>query len=69
MIFATLATQVLARTTNMLNGLEKIKMTRKVYVKAILPIGVLFSISLAFSNYAYLYLSVSFIQMIKVCIN
>lgn len=34
--------------------------------KAIVPIGVMFSLSLIFGNFAYLYLSVSFIQMLKV---
>lgn len=33
---------------------------------AIVPIGVLFSFSLIFGNVAYMYLSVSFIQMLKV---
>ena len=33
---------------------------------AIVPIGVMFSFSLIFGNVAYMYLSVSFIQMLKV---
>lgn len=40
-------------------------MTRKTYVKAIAPIGVFFSLSLVFGNMTYLYLNVSFIQMLK----
>ena len=36
------------------------------YRTAIVPIGVLFSFSLIFGNVAYMYLSVSFIQMLKV---
>lgn len=40
-------------------------MTRDTFVKSILPIGVLFSASLIFSNKAYLHLTVSFIQMLK----
>nr|ODN86378.1 hypothetical protein L203_04080 [Cryptococcus depauperatus CBS 7841] len=40
-------------------------MTRERWLKSILPIGALFSGSLILSNYAYLTLSVSFIQMLK----
>lgn len=35
--------------------------------RAIVPIGIFFSLSLIFGNLVYLYLSVSFIQMLKVC--
>ncbi|KAK6537701.1 hypothetical protein TWF694_011872 [Orbilia ellipsospora] len=65
LIFATIATQVLARTSNMLDGLKTVKMTGKVYLRAVVPIGFFFSLSLICSNQAYLYLSVSFIQMLK----
>ena len=41
-------------------------MTKDMFVKSILPIGLLFSGSLILSNTAYLYLSVSYIQMLKV---
>ncbi|XP_024382137.1 probable sugar phosphate/phosphate translocator At5g25400 [Physcomitrium patens] len=40
-------------------------MTRDLYMGSIVPIGLLFSLSLWFSNSAYIYLSVSFIQMLK----
>ena len=40
-------------------------MTFDVYLRAIVPIGALFSIVLWLGNTAYLYLSVSFIQMLK----
>ena len=40
-------------------------MTRRMFLRSILPIGVLFSGSLILSNKAYLYLSVPFIQMLK----
>lgn len=39
--------------------------TRRWYAKHILPIGFLGAVSLGFGNYVYLYLSVSFIQMLK----
>ncbi|KAI8452904.1 hypothetical protein BY996DRAFT_6431699 [Phakopsora pachyrhizi] len=38
---------------------------RMIFWKKILPISILFSVSLVLSNAVYLYLSVSFIQMIK----
>lgn len=41
-------------------------MTREVYMRAIMPIAVFNSLSLICGNVAYLYLSVSFIQMLKV---
>lgn len=45
-------------------------LSRETYMKAIVPIGGLFAITLWLSNAAYLYLSVSFIQVIlshKIC--
>ncbi|KAK4193063.1 triose-phosphate transporter family-domain-containing protein [Podospora australis] len=65
LIFATIATQVLARTTKLLDGRKQIKMTGRVYLRAIVPIGLLYSASLVCSNMVYLYLSVAFIQMLK----
>lgn len=63
--FATLMTQILARTTKLLDGRKTVKMTGRVYLRAIVPIGVFFSLSLICGNLTYLYLSVSFIQMLK----
>ncbi|KAI1764071.1 TPT-domain-containing protein [Hypoxylon sp. FL1150] len=65
MTFATLATQVLARTTSILDGRHKIKMTSKLYLRAVIPIGFLYSGSMVTSTLVYLYLSVPFIQMLK----
>jgi len=62
-------TQTLAHTTTLLDARKTVKMTGRVYVRAILPIGFLFSMSLIFGNITYLYLSVAFIQMLKVSIN
>lgn len=59
-------TQVLARTTSLLDGRKTVKMTGRVYLRAIVPIGFFFSLSLICGNVTYLYLSVSFIQMLKV---
>ncbi|KAI9125896.1 hypothetical protein K1719_003314 [Acacia pycnantha] len=44
---------------------EPVSMSRELYIKSIVPIGALYSLSLWFSNSAYIYLSVSFIQMLK----
>jgi len=59
-------TQGLARFTSVLDSRKKVPMTGKVYLRAIVPIGVMFSLSLICGNVTYLYLSVSFIQMLKV---
>ena len=65
--FATVMTQIVARTSSVLDGRHSIPMTPGLYMRAILPIGVLYSFSLVCSNLPYLYLSVAFIQMLKVC--
>lgn len=41
-------------------------MSKDMFLRSILPIGILFSASLILSNTAYLYLSVAYIQMLKV---
>ncbi|KAF2267425.1 TPT-domain-containing protein [Lojkania enalia] len=63
--FATLMTQFLARFTTILDSRKKVPMTGRVYLRAIVPIGLFFSLSLICGNQTYLYLSVAFIQMLK----
>lgn len=63
--FATIMTQFLARFTSVLDGRKSVKMTGRVYLRAIVPIGLMFSLSLICGNMTYLYLSVAFIQMLK----
>ncbi|KZV98117.1 TPT-domain-containing protein [Exidia glandulosa HHB12029] len=63
--FSALGTRVLQRTTHLVDGAKEIHMTRQMFLRSILPIGVLFSGSLILSNMAYLHLSVPFIQMLK----
>lgn len=63
--FATIMTQILARYTTALDGRKSVKMTGRVYLRAIVPIGFFFSLSLICGNLTYLYLSVAFIQMLK----
>ncbi|RAH71410.1 TPT-domain-containing protein [Aspergillus aculeatinus CBS 121060] len=65
LLFATLATQLLARTTTLLNSRHTHRMTARTYLRQIVPIGLLYSGSLVTSNLTYLYLNVSFIQMLK----
>lgn len=64
MLFATVATQVLARTTHLIDRNKSVDVG--VYLRAIVPIGMFYSMSLILSNMTYLYLSMSFIQMLKV---
>ncbi|KIY70689.1 TPT-domain-containing protein [Cylindrobasidium torrendii FP15055 ss-10] len=65
LVFAAIGTRILQRTTNLLDGTRDVAMTKDMFLKSILPIGLLFSGSLILSNTAYLYLSVSYIQMLK----
>ncbi|CAL6273487.1 unnamed protein product [Bathycoccus prasinos] len=44
------------------------QITARWYATHILPIGIFAALSLGFGNYVYLYLSVSFIQMLKACV-
>jgi hypothetical protein len=60
-----MGTRVLQRTTHLLDGVKDVPMTKDMFMRSILPIGVLFSASLITSNSAYLYLSVAYIQMLK----
>ncbi|TKA30382.1 hypothetical protein B0A50_02609 [Salinomyces thailandicus] len=63
--FATLMTQLMARFTTVLDSRKNVPMTGRVYLRTIVPIGVMFSLSLICGNMTYMYLSVSFIQMLK----
>ncbi|KAL8654658.1 MAG: hypothetical protein Q9210_001380 [Variospora velana] len=65
LFFATVMTQIMSRTTTLLDGRKTVKMTGKIYLRAIVPIGAFFSLSLICGNITYLYLGVAFIQMLK----
>ncbi|KAI1341977.1 TPT-domain-containing protein [Xylariaceae sp. FL0016] len=65
MTFASLVTQLLARTTKLLDGRHNTVMTPRMYLRAVVPIGLLYSGSMVSSTLVYLYLSVPFIQMLK----
>ncbi|KAL3452903.1 triose-phosphate transporter family-domain-containing protein [Aspergillus insuetus] len=65
LLFATLATQLLAHTTPLLSARASLPMNARIYMARIAPIGLLYSASLVCSNVAYVYLNVGFIQMLK----
>ena len=63
MVLATVLTQIMARTTNMLPAVKENKVDSQVMVKQIMPVAAFFAVSLVFSNKSYIYLSVSYIQV------
>ncbi|KAI0021922.1 TPT-domain-containing protein [Xylariomycetidae sp. FL0641] len=65
MTFATIATQILARCTKFLDGRYRVKMTWWLYIRAVFPIGLLYSLSTVTRTLICLYLSVPLIQMLK----
>ena len=67
MYMQAIGTRVLHRTTHLLDGTKDVHVSKELFIRSILPIGLLFSASLILSNTAYLYLSVAYIQMLKVC--
>ncbi|RYP41022.1 hypothetical protein DL769_011662 [Monosporascus sp. CRB-8-3] len=58
-------TQLLARTTSLLDGRRNVKMTWRLYLVAVVPIGVAYSGNMVCSNIAYLYLNAPFTHMLK----
>jgi len=65
MLSSAVVTQIMARYTGYLDSRHTVPMTQRTYIRAILPIGLLFSLSLVCGNVTYLYLNVSFVQMLK----
>jgi drug/metabolite transporter (DMT)-like permease len=65
MCLATVLTQIMSRTTNMLPGVREKKVDLEVVKTKILPVSICFAVSLVLSNKSYIYLSVSYIQMLK----
>ncbi|KAI5476281.1 DUF250 domain membrane protein [Pseudohyphozyma bogoriensis] len=69
LLFQTIATRLLRKYSPLIDGAKELeatgKMTKEVFIRKIVPIGVLFSASLVLSNWVYLRLTVSFIQMLK----
>ncbi|XP_073315190.1 probable sugar phosphate/phosphate translocator At2g25520 [Primulina huaijiensis] len=52
-------------TVRLFKIVDPVALTRRVYITSVVPIGALYALSLWLSNSAYIYLSVSFIQMLK----
>ncbi|KAF3351675.1 hypothetical protein VD0002_g9104 [Verticillium dahliae] len=65
LVFAAVVTQILARTTTLLDSRHQLPISGRFFIRTILPIGIVSSGSLVCSNVVYLYLSVAFIQMLK----
>ncbi|PHH69174.1 hypothetical protein CDD80_6966 [Ophiocordyceps camponoti-rufipedis] len=65
LIFACIATQLLARYTPLLDSRHSLAMTGRLYLPTLVPIGIFYSGSLVCSNLVYVHLSVAFTQMLK----
>ncbi|PKU78851.1 probable sugar phosphate/phosphate translocator At2g25520 [Dendrobium catenatum] len=65
MAFCSSLAVILVRVLRLVDLPSSPTMTRELYVSSVVPIGALYAFSLWFSNSAYIYLSVSFIQMLK----
>ncbi|URE35474.1 Triose-phosphate Transporter family [Musa troglodytarum] len=65
MAFCSSLAFLLVRVLRLVDPPSSPPMTGDLYVASVVPIGALYSLSLWFSNSAYIYLSVSFIQMLK----
>ena len=65
MILASILTQIMSKTTSMLPGVQEKKVDANVMQGQILPVSLCFAVSLVLSNKSYIYLSVSYIQMLK----
>jgi drug/metabolite transporter (DMT)-like permease len=65
MVLATILTRIMARTTNLLPGVADGKVNSEAIRTQILPVSLCFAVSLVLCNKAYIYLSVSYIQMLK----
>ena len=63
MFFSMILTQILSRTTKLLPGTTEGKITSDIYQTKIIPMAALFSVSVMSGNRAYLFLSVSYIQV------
>lgn len=65
MIHMTFCSSLAFFLVKVLRVVEPVAMTSQMYLSSVMPIGALYALSLWFSNSAYIYLSVSFIQMLK----
>jgi hypothetical protein len=63
MIFCTVMTQLLSRTTKLFPGVKEGRVTMKLFLSKVVPICFSYAIALISSNAAYIYLSVSYTQV------
>ena len=64
-VLSTVLTQVMAKTTTLLPGVEKGVVTTKDFILRIIPMSCCFALGLVLGNMAYRYISLAYIQMIK----
>jgi len=65
MLFASILTQILSRTTNLLPSVMEGRVSLIDYFRKFVPMSFLFAASLVLGNSAYRFISVPFIQMLK----
>ena len=65
MLFASILTQILSRTTNLLPSVMEGRVSLIDYFRKFVPMSFLFAASLVLGNSAYKFISVPFIQMLK----
>ncbi|KAH6831075.1 Drug/metabolite transporter superfamily protein [Perilla frutescens var. hirtella] len=65
MIHMAFCSLLASAAVRLLRLVEPASLSRRVYFSSVVPIGALYALSLWLSNSAYIYLSVSFIQMLK----
>jgi EamA domain-containing membrane protein RarD len=65
MLLATILTQILSRTTDLLPGVREDKISLRNYMAKIVPISLTGALSLVLGNTAYQFISLSYIQMLK----
>ncbi|XP_073020722.1 probable sugar phosphate/phosphate translocator At2g25520 [Primulina eburnea] len=65
MIHMTFCSSLAFAAVRLFKIVDPVALSRRVYLTSVVPIGALYALSLWLSNSAYIYLSVSFIQMLK----
>jgi len=65
MFLSSILTHIMSKTTNMLPAVNENRVDSTVMYNQILPVAAFFAVSLVLANKSYIYLSVSYIQMLK----
>ena len=69
LLISTAITQILARTTSLIDLSKSIPMNSHLFVTSILPIELRCSLNLVINNRAFIFMSVAFIEMFKIRLN